>query len=50
MTPLLCGHNPEPGIVAVDLVDDAVMHLTLRTGERTTTRDEPFFPFGRVFH
>ena len=45
MTTVLSGHNPEPHIVAVDHVDDAVMRLTLRNQGETTTRDEPFFPF-----
>lgn len=45
MTTVLSGHNPEPHIVAVDHIDDAVMRLTLRSQGETTTRDEPFFPF-----
>lgn len=45
MTPLLHGHNPEPRIVAVDLIGDSTMRLTVRDGERTVTREEPFFPF-----
>ncbi len=45
MSTVLSGHTPEPHIVAVDHVDDALVRLTLRSGGRTTTRDEPFFPF-----
>ncbi len=42
---MLYGHNPDEGIVAVHLTDDASMTLTVRTNGRTVTQVEPFYPF-----
>jgi DNA polymerase I len=45
MDPLLYGHNPQEGIVAVHPVDDHIMRIYLRGESGTTTEDVEFFPF-----
>ncbi|MEW6511520.1 MAG: DNA polymerase domain-containing protein [Bacteroidota bacterium] len=45
LNPLLYGHAPDPGIVAVHQKDDATMQVYVRHGDTVTSEDQPFYPF-----
>ncbi len=45
MTPLLVGHNPKPGIVAVHQLNDKFVRLYQRVNGKIQQEDVEFFPF-----
>ncbi|MBI4547381.1 MAG: DNA polymerase [Ignavibacteriae bacterium] len=45
MDPLLYGHNPEQGIVAVRQASDSTMRVYIRSPEGLTSKEVEFYPF-----
>ena len=45
MNPLLYGHNPKPGVVAVHQLNDRTIRLYIRTDGKVQHEDAEFFPF-----